>query len=135
MNSYTALSIMIVDDDPSTLTLFSALLSRAGHTVSTRDRAYGTVPDIIRVRPQIVLLDIGMPGLDGPEIVRVLRERGGYERPAIILFSNRNQADIDRVARDCGADGALAKTSDHRAFLLGFRTLLVQLRSRFATGT
>lgn len=127
MNGFNSLRVMIVDDDPSTLLLFSALLAEAGHSVLTRDRAYGTVPAIIRQRPHIVLLDVNMPGLDGPEIVRVLHERASSERPLLLLFSNRDQGELDQVALACGADGALSKTADHRAFLIGFRTLLVRL--------
>lgn len=127
MSGFSALRVMIVDDDPSTLALFSGLLAEAGHSVLTRDRAYGTAPAIIRQRPHIVLLDVNMPGLDGPEIVRVLRERASIERPLLLLFSNREQRELDRVALSCGADGALSKTPDHRAFLVGFRTLLVRL--------
>lgn len=121
---------MIVDDDKTSLTLYERLLVREGHQVSTRDRAFGTAPAIMKARPDIVLLDVHMPGLDGTEIVRVFRERGEGERPLLLLFSHQALADVQQAAMACGADGALVKGADPKEFLVGFRTLVVQHLSR-----
>lgn len=124
------LHVMIVDDDPSTLAVYGALLQAEGHTISTRDRALGTAPAIISARPNLVLLDINMPGLNGPDIVRLFRDRKGAWSPLFVLFASGDQGELQQVAHQCGAAAALSKNLDHHAFLIGFRTILVQHLAR-----
>lgn len=125
---------MIVDDDPSILTTYGALLSREGHRISTRDRAYGTAPAIISARPDVVLLDVNMPGLYGPEIVRVFHGRPRETKPVFILFGGADTEALQLMAHDCGADAGISKTEQPRMFLIAFRTVLVGCR-RQAVGT
>jgi CheY-like chemotaxis protein len=68
-------------------------------------------------RPELVLLDVKMPGMDGFEVLRRLREeRATRDLPVILFTSSENAVDVER-ARALGADGFVTKPLDARAFV------------------
>jgi CheY-like chemotaxis protein len=80
--------ILVVDDDHEILDMTSMLLSSEGHDVAV---AASGEEALQRLRedghPDLVLLDINMPGLDGWEVLRILREDGTLDRLPVIMFS------------------------------------------------
>ena len=68
------LKVLIVDDDRTCREMIDAVLSELGHTVLTRDNPLGTSAEILRERPDVVLLDINMPTLSGDELLRTIRQ-------------------------------------------------------------
>ncbi|HOU94276.1 MAG TPA: response regulator, partial [Polyangiaceae bacterium] len=66
-------TVLVVDDDPIVLETTRLRLARAGWDVETRDQALGTAQWIVERRPDVVLLDVGMPGVSGDVIAEVLR--------------------------------------------------------------
>ena len=70
----TPLSILVVDDDETSLAIIAALLESHGHNVTTQDTGFGTSRRILRDKPDVVVLDIEMPGLNGDDIIKLLRE-------------------------------------------------------------
>lgn len=121
---------MVVDDDPVTLELVRMILENRGYEIVTRDNALGTTAAILRERPDVVLLDIRMPGLRGDEILTAIREEGllpGAESTAFILHSGEDKATLDRRVAETGALGAIEKTPDFEAFAEAFDALLRQI--------
>lgn len=101
--------ILVVDDDPCAGEAISALLEGAG--LETRRAASGE--DALAVahdeRPQMVVLDVRLPGLSGYEVLRELRDRFGEELPIMFVSGERVEA-FDRVAGlMLGADDYLIK--------------------------
>src|SRR5437868_4883441 len=60
--------ILIVDDDPQILDLFSALLQKAGYRVDKAEHALAAVAAVVRAAPDLILADIRMPIVDGKEL-------------------------------------------------------------------
>src|SRR5688500_14765579 len=81
------LRIMIVDDDATTLAVTAAILEEPGHAVIKRQNALGTTLAIIQDRPDVVLLDIRMPGLSGDKLVELVTPKKDMPKPIIILHS------------------------------------------------
>jgi DNA-binding response OmpR family regulator len=116
--------VLLVDDDPVTLEIVKAALEDAGFVVTTRERAFGTSNVIAEERPDVVLADVTMPGLTGDGLVRVGAANPQLAGTLFILYSARRAADLEKLAREVGAAGAIVKTGDLDAFVAEFKRIL-----------
>ena len=76
--------VLIVDDDPAVLTLLEVLVGRFGHEVRVADNAEDALLESAQKRPDLLLLDISLPGRDGDELVEMLLR--GIGRPRSLVF-------------------------------------------------
>ena len=100
---------MVVDDSEISRELVRMVLEAHGHEVRGLDRADGLDEALARLKPDLVLLDVSMPGAQGDE---ALRAAMGQVRCPILLFSDRENAELAELARASGASGFLRKTAD-----------------------
>jgi len=117
------LKIMLVDDDRTTLEVLGALLEKEGHTVIQRDNAIGTTQAIIRESPDIVLLDVRMPGLSGDKLAELISARNANP-PVVVLHSASPRSDLEKLARRCGAAAVIEKAPDPKEFLKRFEHIV-----------
>jgi len=122
------LKVMVVDDDVTTLEVASAALEQRGHEVLKRDSAIGTTMAILRERPDVLLLDVHMPGLSGDRLAELLEPRMGKRSPVVILHSGRDRAELERLASRCGAAGIIEKTSDPQELVRSFERIVARNR-------
>jgi CheY-like chemotaxis protein len=122
------LKVMVVDDDATTLEVTSAVLEQRGYEVVKRDSALGTTMAILRERPEVVLLDVNMPGLSGDRIAELVGPRKGKRSPVVILHSGSNRAELEALAQRCGASGIIEKTADPFEFVRRFERVMAQNR-------
>jgi CheY-like chemotaxis protein len=122
------LKIMVVDDDATTLEVTSVVLEQRGYEVLKRDSALGTTMAILREQPEVVLLDVHMPGLTGDRLAELVTPRKGKRPPLVILHSGSNRAELEQLATRCGAAGIIEKTSDPYEFVRRFERLVAQHR-------
>lgn len=105
-----ATRILVVDDDLVTSRMLERMLRRRGFEVFTAARA-GSVIEIMREhRPKLVLLDVKLPGLEGPKVVQKVRTDPAIADSTIILYSCIEDAALARETKECGADGYIAKS-------------------------
>lgn len=97
--------ILVVDDDPYIRATVSAILEDTGYSVATAENALEAAHAIARTPPRVVLLDIRMPGLDGPQLARDLRARN-VQSKILVMTAARN---AQRYARELQADGYIEK--------------------------
>lgn len=117
------MKVIVIDDSELILSVVRSFLTSAGHEVVTRAMAVGTRAAVLRETPDVVLLDVNMPLLDGPEICASIRAHGGMRSTRVLLHSDRPESELRELARDCGADGYLCKTSSRDLFLRRFDEL------------
>jgi two-component system KDP operon response regulator KdpE len=117
----TPLRILVVDDEPAMVGAISALVGSAGHQVVT---AYDGTAALVRFEdesPDLVLLDLAMPGLDGVEVVR--RIRASSRVPIIVLTGETDElAKVE--ALDAGADDYVTKPFGRQELLARIRAVL-----------
>ena len=86
-------SILVVDDDASVRGLLRAVLECEGHEVRTAEDGFSALRAVTSARPDCVLLDVMMPGMDGHEVLERLRAfDGGASLPVIMLTAAADDA-------------------------------------------
>lgn len=104
--------ILVVDDEPETCDLLKVFLTRRGHEVATATRGDQAFEKIQRDRPQLILLDIRMPVMDGMELLKKVKAL--EPAPGIIMISAVQEESIaDRTLKE-GADDYITKPIDLR---------------------
>ncbi|KPH67073.1 MULTISPECIES: response regulator [Novosphingobium] len=111
--------ILVVDDEPAIRRLFHAGLSRAGYQVVEAGTAREALNALTIDKPEVVLLDLGLPDRDGLELIPILKGR-----TAIIVVSARDATEQKVAALDLGADDYVAKPFDSEEVLARIRTAL-----------
>jgi CheY-like chemotaxis protein len=104
--------ILVVDDNIDTTHGLALLLKRSGHEVRTAYRGEEALPAARAFLPEVVVLDIGLSGMDGYQVGRLLRAEKGLARVCIIAVSGYGN-EKDRIrSRDAGFDHYLIKPID-----------------------
>ncbi|HTI39739.1 MAG TPA: response regulator transcription factor [Vicinamibacterales bacterium] len=116
-----AARILIVDDEPAILATMAPLLRARGYDVATATSGHAALEAVDRQPPQLVILDLGLPDLDGIEVCRRLRE--GRAVPILVLSARG--AEHDKVAAlDAGADDYVTKPFGAEELLARIRVAL-----------
>ena len=114
--------VLVVDDDPLVLRILKDKLSEEGYLVTTTSSAFGATQLVEEQSPDVVIIDVVLPALPGTRIAALIRER--MKKVKVLLYSSKEEAELKGIAKDCGADGFLAKTADYDALLSQVRSLL-----------
>ncbi len=109
--------ILVVDDNQDAAMALAQLLEIAGHSVHAVYDGPSALEAAAAFRPDTVLLDIGLPGLDGYEVARRLRADPALQDVLLIAISGYCQAEDRRRSRKAGFDHHVAKPTDHRELL------------------
>lgn len=111
-----SLNILVVDDDPSTVELYATVLNAAGHRTHTRTSSTAALAEIEALDPEVLVLDIMMPGMDGLELCQRVREMPQFADLKIVVVSAKTY-EIDRKrALKMGANGFLSKPINTETF-------------------
>ncbi|HUB36139.1 MAG TPA: response regulator transcription factor [Solirubrobacteraceae bacterium] len=114
--------ILVVDDDRAVREALRRALTLAGYEVQLAESGEEALDVIVRAPPDAVVLDIGLPGIDGLEVCR--RLRGAGERVAVLMLTARD-AVSDRIdGLDVGADDYMVKPFDVGELKARIRALL-----------
>lgn len=114
--------VLVVDDDPAIRTSLSRALVLEGYTVETANDGNAALSQVISFEPDVIVLDLMMPNVDGLSVCRVLRSEGN--RIPILMLTARTETS-DRVAGlDAGADDYLGKPFALEEMLARVRALM-----------
>ena len=109
--------VLIVEDNPANMTLAAFLLQSAGHTVLRATDAEAGLTLARDEQPNLILMDIQLPGMDGLEATALLkRAEATCAIPVIALTALAMKGDEERI-RAAGCDGYIAKPMHYKEFL------------------
>lgn len=111
-------NILIVDDNPVNLKLAVSVLEAAGFAIDFATTAEEALVMIEARLPHLVLMDIGLPGMDGLTLTRRLRSDTRYINLPIVALTAFAMKGDERRALDAGCNGYITKPIDTRAFAL-----------------
>src|SRR6266542_4425069 len=122
MNSAGVPTILIADDEASILQLNRMYLTREGYTVHAARDGQEALELARRIKPDLIVLDLMMPRLDGWEVCRQLRKDG--HPPPIIMLTAKDE-DVDKVVGlEMGADDYVTKPFNPRELLARIKAIL-----------
>ena len=123
-------SILIIDDNPSFREIFSTKLEAAGFSVASADDGESGIQKAMEIVPDLVLLDIEMPGMTGIQVISKMKADPRLERIKIVFLTNHgevgeNDAWLDKkFAGEIGAIGYIKKTDDLDKIVKEIKTIL-----------
>jgi two-component system response regulator ResD len=123
-------SVLVVDDDPTVSEVVRSYLERAGFEVLQADHGQDALEQAVEHGPDLIVLDVMLPGIDGIEVCRRLRARGDV--PIVMLTALGGE--VDRVlGLEVGADDYLTKPFSPRELVLRVQSVLRRASSRAVT--
>ena len=120
------LSVLVVDDNRDAADALVALLRVEGHAARAAYSGSEAIAQADRMRPHVVLLDIGMPGTSGFDVARALRDYRRAPKPVIVAVTGAAEPSDRLAARMAGFDHYLVKPVELRALV----TLLEKIAGR-----
>jgi two-component system, sensor histidine kinase len=116
--------ILIVDDGPRTREMYSMLLRKRGHEVETAPDGESGIALMESFRPNVVLLDVGMPRLNGFDTCERMRELPSGKESVMIAVTGWAQEEVQQRAKESGFDGIMVKPAGVKEILQLAESLL-----------
>jgi two-component system KDP operon response regulator KdpE len=120
-------SVLLVDDEPHVLDALRVLIERCGFAVRTAPSGALALESIVAERPDVVVLDLAMPGMDGVEVIR--RVRSWTQLPIIVLSARADETEKVH-ALEAGADDYVVKPFGARELIARVRSALRREQAR-----
>jgi len=127
--------ILVADDDPQTVNFLRLMLERQGYTVVSAGDGLQALEVAQREHPDLVILDVMMPGMDGFEVARALRRHPDTAHISILMFTAKTSVNDKLVGYNAGIDIYLTKPIHPVELNANIKTLLTQRQSRAEKAT
>ncbi|GAA0493890.1 response regulator transcription factor [Streptomyces stramineus] len=127
MRTHTPARVLVVDDDPTVSEVVACYLDRAGFTVDLAADGPAALERAAAVRPDLVVLDLMLPGMDGLEVCRRLRDDGPVP---VIMLTARGDEEDRILGLEVGADDYVTKPFSPRELVLRVASVLRRDRAR-----
>lgn len=121
--------VLVVEDHRDQAHTLARLLEQSGHEVSIAFDGHSAVEQARTNQPDVALLDIGLPGIDGWEVARMLHEMAIEKRPLLVAITGNDSEEDRRLSEEVGIDLHLNKpvtTDDLICLLDRFRGIIAQ---------
>jgi CheY-like chemotaxis protein len=103
--------ILLIDDSEIVLTMEKAVLEDRGYEVRATSNLLEFEKTLQSWKPDLILTDIHMPGIEGTDLCRTLKNEYGTQDIPIVLFSTLPDDELARLAKQVGADGSISKAN------------------------
>jgi len=124
--------ILVVDDDLDTLKLVGMMLQRQGYTIVAAINGTQALSKVPAEKPDLILLDVMMPDIDGFEVCRRIRSDPAFKTTPILMFTAKTQVDDKVQGFEAGADDYLPKPTHPAELLAHVKALLGRSRQASA---
>lgn len=107
-----SLRVLVVDDNVDTVTTLAMLVQESGHEVQTAYDGSAVLEAALDFRPNVVLLDIGLPGLNGFEVAKRLRQQPALQNAVLVALTGYGRESDRQRSQEAGFDHHLVKPGD-----------------------
>jgi two-component system response regulator MtrA len=121
--------ILVVDDEIGALTLIGIMLERGGFNVLKAKDATSALAVLDQNTPDMIILDVMMPGMDGIELCGVIRDRSDTSVTPVLILSARGDAESVMRGMEAGANDYLPKPILHHDLVAKVRSMLSEAQS------
>ncbi|MGR3637059.1 MAG: response regulator transcription factor [Shimia sp.] len=118
-------SVLLIEDEPNIIEAISFILSRDGWSVATHSNGHDAVGVVVESRPDIVILDVMLPGKTGYEILRELRAAEGLADLPVLMLTAKGQVKDREMAERAGASRFMTKPFSNAEVLEAVRDLVI----------
>lgn len=101
--------LLIVDDEPSILVSLQFLMTQSGHEVYTASSGEEAIETIMKVHPDLILLDVMLPGIDGFEVCEIVRLNPKWRKTKVVFLSAKGKEEDIAKGMVLGADAYITK--------------------------
>lgn len=112
-----ARTVLVVDDEPLVLKTFTRLLKRKNYQVETASDGFQAGMKVVQLKPDLVVLDLFMPGIDGFEVCRTIKTNPELKSIMVIAMTGQDSPENESRILGEGADFYIAKTANSRQIL------------------
>lgn len=127
--------ILIIDDDLDTLRLVGLMLQRQGYQISAATNGQQGLEKAFEEDPDLILLDVMMPDMDGYEVTRRLRSNPSTLETPILMFTAKTQLDDKVIGFEVGANDYLTKPTHPSELQARVKTLLARVGEKTTTAS
>jgi CheY-like chemotaxis protein len=106
--------VLVVDDEISLVQVCQLILEGAGHSVRGAVNGRQALRMIAEEMPDFILLDVMMPGMNGIEVCRLIRQEHKSPRPVIVMYTADSRAEVMTESLAAGADACVTKQNPFR---------------------
>ena len=110
-------NILIIDDDATYASMTQQRLQRAGHYVNLHIGPFGATKAASQLGIDLILLDVFMPGLSGPQLLEVMRQNRTVANAKVIFCSSMDPAPLKTLSEEHQADGFVPKSAERHELL------------------
>ena len=116
--------VLLIEDEPNIIEAISFILSRDGWTVKTHSNGADAVEMVKERRPDVVILDVMLPGKSGYDILRELRDLAGTRDLPVLMLTARGQVKDREMAERAGVSRFMTKPFSNAEVLAAVRDLV-----------
>ncbi|WP_137700008.1 response regulator transcription factor [Marimonas lutisalis] len=117
-------SVLLIEDEPNIIEAVSFILSRDGWKVDTHSNGQTALAAIAEKSPDVVILDVMLPGISGYDILRALREAPETRNLPVLMLTARGQTKDREMAEKAGANRFMTKPFSNAEVLEAVRSLV-----------
>jgi two-component system phosphate regulon response regulator PhoB len=122
--------VLVIEDDSSIAKLLSYNLSKEGYSVMTADTGEEGLRSVKDKKPDLIILDLMLPGVSGLEVCRLLKEKNVTQQIPVIMLTAKSE-ELDKIAGwEAGADDYVTKPFSVRELLLRVKAILKRCASQ-----
>ena len=116
--------ILIIQDSPSANAMLKFRLESGGFSVETTETGEEGIEKTKVSQYQLILLDYNLPGMNGSQVCRILREQDKTRNTPIVFMSAKDEEKLTQITREAGADGFIGLPFEGKTFIEKIRGFL-----------
>ena len=120
--------ILIIQDSPSANAMLKFRLESGGFSVETTETGEEGIEKTKVSQYQLILLDYNLPGMNGSQVCRILREQDKTKNTPVVFMSAKDEEKLTQITREAGADGFIGLPFEGKTFIEKIREFLKKTR-------